>query len=557
MKFSEKWLREWIDPKLNTVSLSEQIIHSGIEVESIEKFVPLFKNIIVGEVISCITHPTLDYLKIVKVNIGEKKLLNILCKALNCRNKIKVAVAVVGSVLPNDTKIDLKQFYNKKSEGMLCSYCDLGLFESNNNEIIEFPETTPIGINVNDYFLLEDNLIKVNITPNRPDGLSIIGIARNIGVINNINIAPLKEKSNLITIKNKFPIYINSEKKDINCFGRVIENININIQTPFWMKKKLFMCEMLSENIIMNIINYVLIEIGQPLNVLNSDQIDTFIAVNKTKKQTFLKLKKNLTVTLDQNVLVFSDKSKILFIPGNINSYLLEINQNTKNIFLISYSLSQESLFNIKKIISSNKNFNYYNYGIDYSLQKYAIEYATYLILTICGGNAGEITYCVDDSNIKNVYDIKLYHKNINKIAGFFIDAKTIVNILLRLEYKIQDKKNYWNVVPPTWRFDILIEEDVIGDILRIYGYNKIPLIPLKESFCFDFKKNDIQKDYILNKLATFLIHKGYYEVITYPFIDSILQKYFLSKNTQELFISNPISQDLSCMRASLWPGLI
>ncbi|QCI16964.1 phenylalanine--tRNA ligase subunit beta [Buchnera aphidicola (Aphis helianthi)] len=559
MKFSEKWLLEWINPKIDSITLTQQIINSGIEIESIDTLFPSFKNVVVGEIISCMIHPTLNNLKIVKVDIGKKKLLNILCKALNCRNKIKVAVATIGSILNNNVKINLKKIYDQESEGMLCSFFELGLFDSNNSEIIEFPENTPIGINVNDYLLLEDNLIKVNVTPNRPDGLSIIGIARNIAVINNIEMTPLKDKSNPITIKKQFPIYVNTQNTDINCFGRLIENINVNIKTPFWMKKKLFMSEMLSDNIIMNIINYVLIEIGQPLNVLNSDIIDSFIQIKTTTKKEILNLKDNFQLILDKNTLIFSDKSKILFIPGNLNSHCLEIDNNTKNIFLISYLVDRESLFNITKKVGFNKILNYHNYGIDFSLQKYAIEYATNLILQICGGNAGLITDYIDNSHLKCINKIKLYYKNINKIVGFFIDSKIILNILLRLKYKIEDKKNYLYVTPPTWRFDILIEEDVIGDIIRVYDYNKVPLIPLKENFNFSVYKhqNDSKKDYILYQLSTLLTHRGYYEVITYPFIDPILQNDILSTNGKELFISNPISKDLSCMRISLWPGLL
>ncbi|ALD15093.1 phenylalanyl-tRNA synthetase subunit beta [Buchnera aphidicola (Aphis glycines)] len=558
MKISEKWLREWVNPKINSLVLSEQIVNSGIEIESVQKVFPLFKGILVGKIVSCVTHAKYNLLKIVKVDIGKKNLLNILCKAVNCRKEIKVAVAVVGSVLPNNIKINVKKIHEYTSEGMLCSFSELGLFCSNDHKIIEFPKNIPIGIDVNDYFVLEDNIIKVNTTANRPDGLSIIGIARNIAVINNMNIALLKEKNNPVS-KNQFPIYSDSKKKDINFFGRVIEKININVQTPFWMKKKLFMCEMLSENIIMNIINYVLIEIGQPLNVLNSDAIDSFIQIKTKNKKKVFNLKKDFKITLDNSILAFFDKSKILFIPGNINSDLLEINRNTKNIFLVSYSADQESIFNIIKLVGSNKILNYHNHGIDYSLQKYALEYATELIVKICGGNAGIISCYTNRSKLICSNKIKLYYKNINKVAGFSIDSKIFLNILLRLDYTIENKKDYWNVSPPTWRFDILIEEDVIGDILRIYGYNKISLVPLESSFSQDFyqQTNDFKKDYMLDKLSNSLVHRGYHEVITYPFVDPILQKNILLNDQNELFISNPISQDFSCMRKSLWPGLI
>ncbi|WP_178919004.1 phenylalanine--tRNA ligase subunit beta [Buchnera aphidicola] len=559
MKISEKWLREWVDPKINSLILSEQIVNSGIEIESIQKISPLFQGVVVGKIISCVRHKKFNFLKIIKVDVGKKNLLNILCKAENCRKEIKVAVAVIGSVLPNNIKINAKKIYDYKSEGMLCSFLELGLSYSNNNEIIEFPKSTPIGIDVNDYFLLEDNIIKVNTTANRPDGLSIMGIARNIAVINNMNIVLLKEKNNPVIKTNQFPIYVNSEEKDVNFFGRVIEKVNINVQTPFWMRKKLFMCEILSENIIMNIINYVLIEIGQPLNVLNSDMIDSFIQIKTNNEKKVFSLKKDLKIVLDKNTLAFFDKSKILFIPGNINSDLLEIDQNTKNIFLVSYSADRESIFNIIKTVGSNKILNYYNHGIDFSLQKYALEYATELIIEICGGNAGTISCYKNNSNLTYSNKIKLYYENINKIAGFFIDSKIFLNILLRLDYKIENKKKYWNVIPPTWRFDILIEEDVIGDILRIYGYDKISLVPLKTSFSHNFcqETDDFKKDYMLDHLSNSLVYRGYYEVITYPFVDPILQKNILLNNEKELFISNPISQDFSCMRRSLWPGLI
>ncbi|QCI18691.1 phenylalanine--tRNA ligase subunit beta [Buchnera aphidicola] len=556
MKFSEKWLLEWVDPKIDIVLLSKQIVNSGIEIESIDKISPLFNGVVVGKIVSCTVHPKLNNLKIVKVDIGKKNLLNILCGALNCRNKIKVAVATIGSILPNNIKITLKKFDDENSEGMLCSFFELGLFNNNNN-IIEFPKETPLGMDVNDYFLLEDNIIKVNVPPNRADALSILGMARNIAVINNLNISPLKEKYNPITSQKKLPIYVHTEKKDINFFGRIINNININIDTPFWMKKKLFMCEMLSDNVIINIINYILIEIGQPLNILNADEIDTCIQIRQTNKQEFLYLKNNLKIILDQEMLVFSDKSKILFLPGNLNSDFLEVNQNTKNIFLMSYSVDKESLFNITKKFGSNKILNYYNHGIDLSLQKYAIEYATELIMKICAGNSGNITYYIDKTSLTNKNRIKLYYENVNKIAGFFIDSKIILNILFRLKYEIKENQDYLNVVPPTWRFDILIEEDVIGDILRVYDYNKIPLTSLKENFKFFKQTNDFQKDYMLNQLSTLLIHKGYHEIITYPFIDPIFQKNIFSINDKELLISNPISKDFSSMRRSLWPGLI
>ncbi|QCI24787.1 phenylalanine--tRNA ligase subunit beta [Buchnera aphidicola (Rhopalosiphum padi)] len=556
MKFNENWLREWINPNINSITLRNQIIESGIEIESINEFNPIFDGFLSGKIVECINHHKINNLKILKVDIGNKKLLNILCGASNCRNNIKVVVATIGSILPNGLQIKIKKIQEKLSEGMLCSFFELGLFNFS-KDIIELPQDVPIGKKINDLFSFKkDTFIKVTVTPNRPDGLNILGIARNIAAINNLKIVQLKERIVPITIKDQLPITICTKIKSINYYGRIIKDVDLNVDTPFWMKKKLFFCDLLSENIIENIINYILIEIGQPLNILNLDKIDDVIQIRMAEKKEVLILKNNTKILLDKDILVFSDKTKILFIPGNTNSYGLEANKNTKNIFLSSYLVDKNSILNIIKKIGFNNVLDYYNHGVDSSLQKYAVEYATYLIIKICGGKTGPITTKNINFNSFSVSNrIKLYHQNFNKYIGFFVDSCIISNILLRLEYKVDFQKKYWYVFPPSWRFDILIEEDVIGDILRIYNYNNIPLTPLKEGFKFNNKNRDV-KDSLLNEAITLLINRGYYEVITYSFINPSLQEDIIP-NKNQILISNPISKDFSSMRLSLWPGLL
>lgn len=557
MKFNEKWLREWINPRIDSIILRNQIIESGIEIESIDEFNPMFNGFLVGKIIECITHPKKNNLKVVKVNIGSKKILNIVCGAKNCRNNIKVVVATVGSILPNGVQIEIKNIQEQLSEGMLCSFFELGLFNFS-RDIIEIHEEVSLGTSIDDFFLLKDTLIKVSITPNRPDGLSILGIARNISAINNLKIIQLKKIVLPIAVQDKFPVEIHVKKKFVNYFGRIIKDVNLNTETPFWMKKKLFFCNLLSENIIENILNYILIEIGQPLNVLNSDKIDDVIHIRMAKKKEILILKNKNEIILDENILVFSDKTKILSIPGNINSFNLEISKNTKNIFLKSYSMDKEFILNITKRLGCNNLFlDYHSHGIDPMLQKYAIEYATDLIIKICGGKIGPITEKnINFNYLSSINKIKLYHKNFNKCIGSFVDVYIISSILLRLEYKADFQKTYWDVYPPSWRFDILIEEDVIGDILRIYNYNNIPLTSLKENFKFNHNVKKDTQDLLLDEATTLLINKGYYEIITYSFVNPILQNFFIS-NKKQLLISNPISKDFSSMRMSLWPGLV
>ncbi|QCI22588.1 phenylalanine--tRNA ligase subunit beta [Buchnera aphidicola] len=552
MKFSEKWLREWIDPKVNSKILHEQISSSGIEVEYVEKIKSTFSGIIVGKIVQCVLHSQFPNLKILKVDIGKKELLNIVCGASNCCNGIKVAVATVGSTLSENVIINKRILKGELSEGMLCSFFELGLFV-NDNKIIEFPKKTPIGINVNDYLSLNDNIIKVSITSNRPDGLSLLGLSRNIAAINNLKMSPLIYRSVPVMFEKKVDIDIQDKKECINFLGRIVQNIDINVDTPFWMKKKLFFSDLLSENIITNIINYVLIEIGQPLNALNLDNINNAIIVRMAKDKENIFLENNIEICLNKNILVVSDKEKILSIPGNINSCFVNINKNTKNILLTSSLISKKSISYIIRKMKSNKVLEYYNYGIDPFLQTYAIEYATDLIIKICGGVTGPINTKKSNSVVYN-NKIRLYHEKINKIIGFSFDIIIVSKILHSLDYQFNFQEKFWDVIPPSWRFDILIEEDVISDILRIYGYNKIYSTPLKE-FLNCNKKHEL-KDSLFKKSAVILINQGYYEVINYGFIDPKIQN-LIFPNKKKLLLSNPISQDMSCMRVSLWPGLI
>ncbi|QIE01876.1 phenylalanine--tRNA ligase subunit beta [Buchnera aphidicola] len=554
MKFSEKWLREWIKIKIDSNTLCEQIANSGIEVEYIQEFNPMFTDVYVGKIVECTIDSKSNNYKIVKVDIGQEKLLNIVCRAANCRYGIKVAVATIGAILPDNITIKKKIIHNQLSEGMLCSFYELGIF-SQNDQIIELPQDTTLGMNVYDYLLLKDKIIKISTTSNRPDGLSILGISRNISAINNFKQPDLKNISVPIHLTKQIDINIEA-KKECRCFlGKMINNINVNIDTPLWMKKKLFFSDMLSENIITNIINYILIEIGQPLNIFNSDNIDdNHIIIRMAKNQENIILKNNITIKLNKNILVFADKNKILSLPGNIHTIYADINQKTKNIFLSSAIINKKSIDNISKTINSNKILEYYNYGIDPSLQKYAIEYATKLILNICGGQSSVINYKKINTLLYQNYSIRLYYKTLKKITGINFKDTTISNILYNLNYKYDFQKHFWDVVPPSWRFDILIEEDVISDILRIYGYNNIFLHPLKEDLNYN-KKNELT-DFLLKKSAIILINKGYHEVINYSFIDPKIEK-LLFKNKKNILVANPISQDMSCMRSSLWPGLL
>ncbi|QCI21446.1 phenylalanine--tRNA ligase subunit beta [Buchnera aphidicola (Hyadaphis tataricae)] len=558
MKFSEQWLREWIKIKIKSDVLYDQIASCGIEVEDVNKFAPIFNNVFVGQIIKCVHHTSSNNLKVVTVDIG-KKILNIVCGATNCRNGIKVAVAVIGAVLPNNIEIKKKLFKDIMSEGMLCSFFELGLFYS--NQIIEFSENAPIGIDVYNYLSLQDNIIKTSTTSNRPDGLSILGLSRNILALNDIKMQSLQSPNIPVQIDDKISINIAFKKNYINCFARIIQNVNIHIDTPFWIKKRLFLSDISLQNVIKDILNYVLIELGQPINVLNADAIDDDVVVRSAHTTDSIFLPNQTIINLNKKYLVFSNKKRVLFIAGNINAKDVEIQNNTKNIFLISSLIDQETIRYILKDINitqslDNNILEYYNCGIDPTVQEYAIEYATDLIIKVCGGKSGPITTSNNQKISNLLYDnkIRLYYDHLNSVMGFSIDIELVSNILYNLDYQVQFQKNYWDVIPPSCRFDILIAEDVIGDILRIYKYDSVPLNPLTESLQ-EIKKEE-KINVLLDKFYIILINKGYQEVINYGFIDSKTHD-IIFPHKKKLLLVNPVSKDMSCMRVSLWPGLL
>lgn len=558
MKFSEIWLREWVNLSIDSHVLHDQLTMAGFQVEEINPVYKYkFNGIVIGAIVECKIHPYLVNKWIITINNGNKNLINIICGKINCRKNFRIVVANIGALLPNGHVVTSMFIGQKESEGILCTYSMLKL--NNSNNIIELPEDAPIGESFYNYLNLYDNIININITPNRGDCFSIIGLSREISTINQVQAKKLHIDTIVPTINDTIPVIIQSPKQCPQFLGRIIRNINTTLVTPLKIQEKLRRCEVQPVNLILDVINYVLLELGYPINVFDLDKINQntiYIRYSKSGETLQLSQYSNTIVQLSENTLVISDCRQPLAIAGVITGDQFDVSCETRNIFL------QSAVFNSSIIEKQSRLYNLhtatsirYKHGIDVNLSEVTLNYVTLLLLKIGQGYAGPITKIINHRFLPQISPIMLNQSKLDKIFGFHIKSQNIELILKNLGFQIIKIQNdLWKVFPPSWRFDISIEEDVISEIIRIYGYDKIsPQISYSN---LDSTKFHLQSDISLSRAKTFLVDRGYHEIITYSFVNPNIQKLLHSQCTP-LPLINPISVEMSVMRLSLWTGLI
>ncbi|UDG80939.1 Phenylalanine--tRNA ligase beta subunit [Candidatus Hartigia pinicola] len=554
MKFSELWLREWVNLTISSEKLANQITMTGLEIDDITSVSEQFDGVIIGQIVECKQHPDADRLHITKINIGNNHVLDIVCGAQNCRQGLKVAVATIGSMLPNNFKIKKVKLRGKLSEGMLCAYSELGIASDTYNSIIELPLDAPIGTNLRQYLTLDDNIIEISITANRADCLSILGIAREVAVINKHNLnEPLINKI-IPTIADSFPIRIEVPEACPRFLSRVIKNIDISVPTPIWMKEKLRRSGISSINAVIDITNYVLLELGQPQNAYDFDCLHGALIIRMAKKNEKLVLLDSRELILESDTLVISDEKKTLGIAGICNGKYSQVSSQTKNILLECAFFNPLSITGRARYYGLQNNASYrFERGVDFKLQFKAIERATQLIFDICGGYVGKILDITNSEYLPQSAHVVLTRNKLDRLIGYVIDNSTVTDILIRLGFKVDMKQAYWNVIVPSWRFDIQIEEDLIEEVTRVYGYDNIPNVSLHANLIIiEPKENQLP----LSRVKAQLVDRGYHEIITYSFVDQKIQG-LIHPGQKVLTLTNPISVDMSVMRISLLTGLL
>lgn len=553
MKFSEQWVREWVNPAISTAELCEQITMLGLEVDGVEKVAGDFSGVVVGEVVECASHPDADKLRVTKVNVGGERLLDIVCGAPNCRQGLKVACAIDGALLPGNFKIKKTKLRGQPSEGMLCSFSELGISDGDAG-IIELPQDAPIGKNLREYLHLEDKSIEISLTPNRADCLSIAGVAREIAAMNKLAINRPHFTLVKPTISDKIQIELSAPEACPRYLARMVKDIDVKATSPMWMQEKLRRCGIRSIDPVVDVTNYVLLELGQPMHAFDADKVSGAIQVRMAKEGETLILLDGTTAKLQSNTLLIADQQGPLAMAGIFGGQASGVSENTKNVILEAAFFAPLAIANRARQYGLHTDASHrFERGVDFELTHYAMERATALLIDICGGEAGEICEAKNERFLPKTTAIQLRRHKLDAVLGHPIPTETVTDIFQRLQFPVEYANDTWTVTSTSWRFDLGIEEDLIEEVARIYGYNNIPnCAPLAHLYMHEHNESDLD----LSRIKTALVGSDFYEAITYSFVDPKIQA-LLHPNQEALILPNPISTEMSAMRLSLLTGLL
>lgn len=553
MKFSESWLREWVNPAISTEELSEQITMAGLEVDAVEPVAGAFTGVVVGHVVECAQHPDADKLRVTKVDVGAGEPIDIVCGAPNCRQGLKVCCATVGAVLPGDFKIKKAKLRGQPSEGMLCSFDELAI-PVESDGIIELPADAPVGMDVREYLKLNDNAIEIGLTPNRADCLGMLGIAREVGVLNRLPVTEPQISPVAASIDNVMPIKVSAPDACPRYLGRVIKGIDANATSPLWMQEKLRRCGIRSIDPVVDVTNYILLEMGQPMHAFDHAKIDGGIVVRMAEEGEKLTLLDGNEVALRADTLVVADHSRPLAMAGIFGGEYSGVTAETKDVLLECAFFSPLSITGRARAYGLHTDSSHrFERGVDYAVQNKAMERATALLLEICGGEAGPVVDVTSAAHLPQAATITLRRSKLDALIGYHVEDGVVTDILTRLGCQVSKTAEGWTAVAPSWRFDMEIEEDLVEEVARIFGYNNIPNeAPLAELRMNDHREANLP----LKRVKAALVDKGYQEAITYSFVDPKVQA-LLHPGEEAMILPNPISVDMSAMRLSLWSGLI
>lgn len=554
MNVSESWLREWVNPKITTAELVEQLTMAGLEVDSVQPVAGEFSGVVVGEIVSIEQHPDADKLRVCQVAGGRDELTQVVCGAPNARVGIKIPFATVGAKLPGNFKIKKAKLRGVESFGMLCAQTEL---EAGDDEdgLWELHADASVGDNLRDYLNLDDKIIEVDLTPNRSDCLSVKGLARETAVLNSLSVSVPEIPSVPSSIDDQFPVKLLSTDACPKYVGRVIRNIDIHATSPLWLQEKLRRSGLRSIDAVVDVTNFVLLELGQPMHAFDLDKLQGGIQVRMATAGEQLKLLDGNDVTLTEDTLVIADDSGALAIAGIMGGDSTAVSTTTKNIFL------ESAFFQPIAIAGRARNYGLhtdsshrFERGVDYDGAVNAIERATQLLLEIVGGEAGPITDVVAEEALPPIRTIFLSRERIVKSLSLTIDDQLVVDILTGLGLQLlETQADGWHFDVPSYRFDISIEADLLEELARIYGYNRLPTRILKIPAQLPAES---ERHLDLDVVRHHLVARDYQEAITYSFIDPKLHAIF-SENKKGVELLNPISTDLSIMRTTLVAGLV
>lgn len=554
MKFSESWLREWVNPSVDTEELVAQLTMAGLEVDAVEPVAPEFSGVVIGQIISAEQHPNADKLRVCQVAGGDAEVTQVVCGAPNAREGIKIPFATVGAKLPGDFKIKKAKLRDVESFGMLCGSDEVGLGEASEG-LWELPADAPVGADLRDYLNLDDQIIEVDLTPNRGDCLSIRGLARETGVL---NLSPVSEQSCDIvpaSITDSFNIELQAPAACPRYACRVIKNVDVSAESPMWLQEKLRRSGVRSIDAVVDVTNYVMLELGQPMHAFDFAKLDGSIIVRMAEQGEKLRLLDGSEVELNADTLVIADQKKAVAMAGIMGGADTAVSSETRDIFLESAYFDPIAIAGRSRAYGMHTDSSHrFERGVDPKLQEVAIERATALLLDIVGGEVGPVSIVEIQGSLPQEAEVTLTRARLEQQLGLSLEDKQIEEMLERLGLNILSTSEAgWLCKAPSWRFDIAIEADLIEEVARIYGYNRLPTSTVSSELPIEVTPETKRE---LPRLRQQLVARGYREAITYCFVDPEVQKQ-LTPDIEAVVLANAIASDMSEMRTTLWSGLL
>ncbi|EHU1306331.1 phenylalanine--tRNA ligase subunit beta [Acinetobacter baumannii] len=552
MKISENWLRTWVNPAIDSDTLSDQLTMLGLEVDELAPVAKPFTGVVVGEVLTVEQHPDADRLRVTTVNIGSGEPLQIVCGAPNVRAGMKAPVATIGAILPGDFKIKKGKLRGVESQGMLCGASEIDL-EDKIDGLLELPDDAPVGVNIREYLKLDDNVIDISITPNRGDCFSIRGIAREVAVINQLQMNEPEIKSVDATITDEKKVVISTDGAP-RYLGRVIKNVNVKAATPEWMEQALARSGIRTHSILVDVTNYVLMELGQPMHAFDLAKIEGTVHVRQAQPQEKLQLLNDQEVELQDDVMVIADDQKALAIAGIMGGLASSVTDDTTDIFLESAFFAPLAIAGRARRFGLHTDSSQrYERGVDFELPLIAMNRASQLIQELAGGEFGPITVAEKSDLLPKREAIELKQAQVDQLLGYKVAAEFITDALTRLGCEVTIQADgEWSVVPPSHRYDMAIYQDLIEEVARIDGYDNIQIsLP-----SMDVQLAKYQDRFEIAQLRQTVVTLGYQEAISFSFADAKLEKQ-LNPQVSPLMLANPISSDLAAMRSTLLSSLI
>jgi phenylalanyl-tRNA synthetase beta chain len=553
MKFSEQWLRSWVNPQVSRDELVARLSMAGLEVDSVALVAGAFSGVVVGEVLSTEQHPDADKLRVCQVSNGAET-FQVVCGAPNVRPGLKVPFALIGAELSDDFKIKKAKLRGVESNGMLCSASELQISDESSG-LMELAGDAPVGQDLRIYLGLDDASIEVDLTPNRGDCLSLAGLAREVGAL---YAAPVSRPAVAVVPAvhdQVISVEVPASKACPRYLGRVVRNVDLSKPTPLWMVERLRRSDLRSIDAAVDITNYVMLELGQPMHAFDLNEINGGVRVRMAEEGEKLVLLDGQEVSLRADTLVIADHQRALAIAGVMGGEHSGVSAGTRDLFLESAFFDTIAVAGKARSYGLHTDASHrFERGVDWNLAREAMERATGLLLEIVGGEAGPIIEVANTADLPTTPTVILRAERINQMLGMEMQVNEIERLLTALGLQVSAAaEGQWQVVVPSHRFDISLEVDLIEELGRLYGYNRLP-VRYPQARLAPQAKAEARAE--LPALRRLLVARGYQEAITYSFIDPELFALF-TPGVEPLMLANPISSDMAAMRSSLWPGLV